>query len=151
MRRLQVVLLVLALLSGGLAAGCGTVRKRALSVGVIDTSRIVSELPEYRDLNIDWLQERSDFFDQLPRDPRTLTPKQWEAIQKQAQERSARFDKLVRAFVEKAFDRISAATAEVAQAKDIDLVVINTPYYPSVRHYVGENLTTDILLKLRER
>ena len=154
-KRMRLVLLA-AVAGLGLAGlvGCSGSGPQ-MKVGIVNTARIVQENPKYLDLNVLLMQERNAVYSQIPSNVRELSDsakrKLQEKLAKEAAERSGQFDKLVRDFMQKLQGDIQDSAGEVARDKGIDMVIIDTPYYPTVLYSSGENITTDILLKMRSK
>lgn len=132
-----------------------TERQPQMKVGIVNTARIVQENPKYLDLNVLLMQERDAVYSQIPANvgslPDSEKRKLQEKLSKEAAERSGQFDKLVRDFMTKLQGDIKQSAEQVAREKGIDVVIIDTPYMPTVLYQSGENITTDILLKMRGR
>ncbi|MEW6278194.1 MAG: hypothetical protein AB1758_06200 [Candidatus Eremiobacterota bacterium] len=146
MKRLTLLSAVLAVV----LSGCGQEKQGpAVKAGVVDTVRILNEMPEYRDLNLDWVRQTGEFYDSLPRDRQQLKdPKQLDAVRSDLRSRSETWQKRSDDFFRETYDRIKAASEEVAREKGLDLVVVDTPYVPAVQYSAGDNITTDVLLRL---
>lgn len=133
-------------------SGCSL--ERHLTVGMVDTDRIVRENPQYMELNVLLMNEREAVYSQIPRDARNLPKDERESLKKKitkdANERSQRFDKLYRDFMKKLQTDIKSHAEAVAHDKGIDMVIINTPSYPTVLYCSGDSITTDILLKMKD-
>ncbi|HXE72151.1 MAG TPA: OmpH family outer membrane protein [Candidatus Nitrosotenuis sp.] len=142
-------LVVLGLAVAVLLGACQASSPR-LKVAVVDTSRIVAELPEYRDLNLSFLKDTGSFYLELPRG-RSMSEEERTRLRALANEKSAKWEKLIRQFMEKAHAQILTATAEVAREKGIDMVLVDTNYVRGVQYSAGENITTDVILHLRSR
>lgn len=132
--------------------GCGA-KGPQMKVGVVNTARIVEQNPRYLNLNMVWVEEKNAVYSQIPQDIGTRSDAEKRALQekltKEAGERSAKFDKLVRDFMKQMQTDIQDSAAQVAKAKGIDMIIIDTPYYPTVLYNGGENVTTDILLRMK--
>lgn len=155
MKKMQIALgaAVAGLCLAGLV-GCSG-QGSQMKVGIVNTARIVRENPKYLDLNVLLIQEQQAVYSQIPTNVQALSDQEkrqlQEKLSKEANERSTRFDKLVREFMQKLQGDIQESAGQVAQAKGIDMVIIDTPYYPTVLYSSGENITTDILLKMRNQ
>lgn len=149
MRRLYLVILAAASVVG--LVGCSGSGPQ-MKVGFVNTARIVQENPKYLELNVLLVQEREAVRAQIPQNVRELSTGEKQQLQqrlaKEASERSSRFDNLVRDFMQKLQADIKESATEVAQAKNLDVVIINTPYFPTIHYTSGEDITTDIMLKM---
>ncbi len=131
--------------------GCGGPGPQ-MRVGFVNTARIVQENPKYLELNILLMQEREAVYSQIPQNVRDLSSDEKHRLQqklaKEASERSGRFDNLVRDFMQKLQADIKESATQIADNKNLDVVIINTPYFPTIHYTSGEDITTDILLKM---
>lgn len=134
--------------------GC-TAKGPQMKVGVVNTARIVEQNPKYLDLNMIWVEEKNAVYSQIPSDIGRRSDAEKRDLQakltKEAGERSAKFDKLVRDFMKQMQTDIQDSAATVAREKGIDMIIIDTPYFPTVLYCGGENVTTDILLKMKTK
>lgn len=153
---LVVVILVAGALGVWLGLGLGKQGMpwhRPLTVGVVNTNRIIAENPKYIELNIALQQERADFYAQIPRDVRTMSATERKGLEqklnKDAAERSSKFDKLYRDFMKNLQSEIKENTAQLARERGIDMVIIDTPNFPTVLYSSGDNITTDILIQIK--
>ena len=137
-------------LVGGLS---GCVGQRGIKVGVVDTDRIVRENNKYMELNVMLAQEREAVIMQVPENFASLSESQKQEVRKKigkdANERSDKFNKAYMEFLNKLTDDIRDSAKDVAQNRDIDLVIVDSPSNPTVLYNAGENITTDILLKVK--
>ena len=131
-------------------SGCQA--QRQLKVGLVDTDRIVRESPRYMELNVMLANERQAFREQLPNNTNNMSDSQINELRqklaKDAQARSDKFSKQYMDFIKKLTEDIRGAAKTVAEERDFDLVIVDSPNTPTVLYNSGENLTTDILLKL---
>lgn len=144
-----------ALAGMGLLGLVGCAKGPQMKVGVVNTARIVEQNPKYLDLNMIWVEEKNAVYSQIPSNVGTWSDAEKRdlqtKLQKEAGERSAKFDKLVRDFMKQMQTDIQDSAGTVARDKGIDMVIIDTPYYPTVLYSAGENITTDILLKMKTK
>ncbi len=147
-----------ALILGGLGLGLAVSMtacswQRSMRVAVVDTDRIVRENPKYMELNVLLAQERDAVIDQVPENVRSLSKEQKQELRKKlakdATERSDKFSKMYMDFLKKLTEDIRGSAKEIAQDRHIDLVIVDSPSNPTVLYSAGENITTDILLKLK--
>lgn len=138
----------------GLAAltfwGCGGQGSDGpMRVGVLDTSRILAEMPKYKDLQSNLAREQQEFQAKLPQAGENPTEAQMEALQKELTQKRSEFQKRVNQTVQTAVKDIRDLTTQVAEEKNLDMVVVSTPYTPSVHYTSGQDVTIDVLLKLK--
>lgn len=129
------------------AIGCGNRGDGKLRVGLIDTGRILEEMPRYRDLRNDLAKDRSSFFAHMPANP---TQEEMMRLQSEAEKKQKDWQKRVMETLQQAVKEIEGLTAEVAKQKDLDMVVISTPYSKTVYYHAGQDITIDVLLKLQK-
>lgn len=127
----------------------------SMKVGVVNTGRIVAEHPDYQAISVEWMKRREEMGAMVPDDPASLTLEQRRALQarleKEAAEKSGQMDKLVREFMQRIQADIQQSAEQVAGEKGLDAVIIESPGFSTVLYNSGENITTDILLKLRKK
>lgn len=121
---------------------------RPLKVGVVDTARVIEERPEAVDIRLDWVKDASDLYLEMtdPGDGKV----DWEAVRIDAEQRSARWEKQVGDFVAQAVAAVREHSSEVAREKGLDMVVVNNPYLSPVQYCSGEDITLDVILKMKE-
>lgn len=146
MKRLAFGMAMLSLLLSGCQKSA-TREDGKLRVGLINTSRILEEMPKYRDLRNNLAQERGSFMASLPENP---SKEEFDRVQKDAAKKQKDWEKRVMDTVQQSVKEISALTADVAKQKDLDLVVISTPYTNSIYYHAGQDITIDVLLKLQK-
>ncbi len=122
----------------------------SMKIGVIDTTRVLPEIPAYRTLKTNMMRDRTSFVASLPQDPSRLTKEQMAQYQQEAQQKQAEWQKKTLETIHEAVKTIKTQTAEVAQQKGIDLVVVNTPYANSIFYYSGQDITLDVMLKMNK-
>jgi len=143
-RRFLPVLLAMALL-----VGCQEASDGKLKVGILDTSRILTEMPKYKDLQADLAKQQLEFQRSLPNPGKELTQEEMMKIQKDADKRQAQFQKRVDATVQMAIKEIRELASQVAQEKKLDMVVVHTPFTSSVYYHSGQDVTIDVVLKMK--
>lgn len=124
--------------------------KASLKIGIVDTTRVLPEMPAYRDLKTNMMRDRNSFVASLPQDPSRLTKEQMTQYQAEAQQKQANWRKKTLETIQEATKTIKSQTAEVAQQKKIDLVVVSTPFANSLFYYSGEDITLDVMLKMNK-
>ncbi|MFN8606080.1 MAG: OmpH family outer membrane protein [Vulcanimicrobiota bacterium] len=143
------------LLAGAcLVSGCGgSAGDGKVRVGVLDTTRILEEMPKYKDLRDSLTREQIDFQrkmqDKMPQPGADVSPEQVKEIQKEVAKKRSEFQTRVNQMLQTAIKDIKDLTAQVAEEKHLDLVVVSTPFSPSVHYNGGQDVTIDVLLKLK--
>ena len=140
----------LLLLTSLALMGCGSKESDGkLRVGVLDTSRILSEMPKYKDLQSNLAREQQDFQSKMPRPGSDVSPEDVKQLQKEAGKKQAEFQKRVDQTIQAAIKDIRDLTTQVSEEKNLDIVVVNTPYTPSVHYSSGQDITIDVMLKMK--
>lgn len=141
---------MLALVGTLAMVGCGEKSDGGkLRVGVLDTTRILTEMPKYKDLQSNLAREQSEFQSRLPQPGAQLSEDEIKQLQKEADKKRSEFQKRVNQTIQTAIKDIRDLTTKVAQEKNLDIVVVNTPYNQSVHYHSGQDVTVDVILKLK--
>lgn len=140
--------LLTASLLGLFVVGCGPSTPPKMTVGVVDTERVVSEMPEFREMNLTWAADTGGFLSSIPTSQEDMSKQKAEEINKRIASSSKIWQARSSKFYQEAWSRISKAGEEVARQRGLDMVVIDTRHMPSVQYFSGDNITTDILLQL---
>lgn len=140
--------LIAAALLGLVAVGCGQSQPRKMTVGVVNTERVVQELPEFREMNLDWAADTGGFLSSIPSTQADMNKKKAEELNQRIARSSEVWKARSSKFYQDAWGRITNASAVVAKQRGLDMVVIDTVHMPSVQYTSGENITTDILIQL---
>ncbi len=140
--------LIIAGLLGLAAVGCGKSEPPKMTVGVVDTERVVQEMPEFRDMNLTWAADTGTFLSSIPRTPEEMSKKKADELNNRIASSSKIWQARSSKFYQDAWGRISKAGEEVAKERGLDMIVIDTVHMPSVQYTSGQNITTDILIQL---
>jgi len=141
--------------SGWLFTGCGAQaqqeHKSAMVVGIVHVDRVLPELPEYRQYSEAYQTEREALFKGLkqPNDPRALQSFLDSDKKQEIQKSVQKWDEKKRKFLDETMDKIRAASETVSKEKNIDIVIMNAPWYP-VSERMALDITTDIIITLKE-
>ena len=142
--------LLILLAGAALISGCGEpTGDGKMRVGVLDTTRILAEMPKYKDLQSNLAREQRDFQRSLPQPGADVSPEQMKQIQQEASKKRSEFQTRVNQTIQTAIKDIKDLTTQVAEEKHLDLVVVSTPFNPSVHYNGGQDVTIDVLLKLK--
>lgn len=147
MRKTLILLVAAAVVAGGCGgseAGDGKMR-----VGVLDTTRILAEMPKYKDLQSNLAREQREFQSKLPQPGADVSEAEVKQIQEEAAKKRSEFQTRVNQTIQTAIKDIKDLTTQVAEEKHLDLVVVSTPFNPSVHYNGGQDVTIDVLLKLK--
>ena len=142
--------LVLTLMAG-FVSGCQPQSDGKLRIGVLDTSRILEDMPKYKDLQSNLANEQMEFQNTLPKQGDDLSEDQVKLIQQSVEKRRGEWQKRVQQTLQEAISDIRGLTEEVAHDKKLDIVVVSTPFNRSVHYNSGQDVTLDVLLKLKQR
>jgi Skp family chaperone for outer membrane proteins len=134
-----------------LTMGCQGGGDRPLRIGVLDTAQILTLMPKYRDLQGNLAREQMEFQASLPKPGSDLTQEEAKVIQKDAERRQREFQKRANQTIQDAIKDIRELTNEVAKQKDLDMVVVRTPYSNSVHFYAGTDITLDVKILLQQK
>lgn len=146
--------LVIGAASLGLVLGMsGCSWQRGIKVGMVDTDRIVRENPKYMELKVMQAGEIQALRQQVPSNLRSMSVSQRQEVRKKlfkdAQEREDKFSKKYMEFLNKLTEDIRGAAHSVAKDRSYDLIIVNSPSERTVLYISGDDITTDILLKLK--
>lgn len=143
--------LILLVTAAGLASGCGggSAGDGKIRVGVLDTTRILAEMPKYKDLQSNLAREQRDFQSKLPQAGADVSEAEVKQIQAEAAKKRSEFQTRVNSTIQTAIKDIKDLTTQVAEEKHLDLVVVSTPFNNSVHYNGGQDVTIDVLLKLK--
>jgi len=143
--------LILLVAAAGLAGGCGggNAGDGKMRVGVLDTTRILAEMPKYKDLQSNLAREQRDFQSKLPQAGADVSEAEVKQIQAEAAKKRSEFQTRVNSTIQTAIKDIKDLTTQVAEEKHLDLVVVSTPFNNSVHYNGGQDVTIDVLLKLK--
>lgn len=138
-----------AVLLCGCSGGSATGDTPQLRVGVLDTAQILAEMPKYRDLQAKLTREQAEFQSQLAQEPSDISEQRIKQIQKDALKKREEWQKRVDQTIQGAIQDIKDLTKQVAEEKNLDIVVVNTPMTRSVHYHHGQDITLDVRLKLK--
>ena len=139
-----------ASLAALLVCGCQSQSGDAkLKVGVLDTARILSEMPKYRDMQGNLQREQAEFQQTLPQRGDQVSQERYKQIQASVEKRRSEWQKRVNQTLKDAIKDIRDLTAQVADEKKLDMVVVSTPFSRSVHYSSGQDVTIDVLLKMK--
>jgi hypothetical protein len=146
--------LMLLLAGAWLVGGCGgPAGDGKIRVGVLDTTRILEEMPKYKDLRDSMQREQIDFQrkiqDKMASVGENASDEQKKQIGNEIAKKRSEFQTRVNQMLQTAIKDIKDLTSQVAEEKHLDLVVVSTPYSPSVHYNGGQDVTIDVLLKLK--
>ncbi|MBN9415918.1 MAG: OmpH family outer membrane protein [Candidatus Eremiobacteraeota bacterium] len=144
------------LISGAiLACGCGGGQSGdgKMRVGVLDTTRILAEMPKYKDLQSNLAREQREFQNQLqsqlPAPGTDISDEKKKQLEQEVAKKRSEFQTRVNQTIQTAIKDIKDLTTQVAEEKHLDLVVVSTPFNNSVHYNGGQDVTIDVLLKLK--
>ncbi|MCA9797339.1 MAG: OmpH family outer membrane protein [Candidatus Eremiobacteraeota bacterium] len=145
---------VLMGLSVMLLAGCQPAQTK-ITVGKIDTATLLQSDPEYQDLATKYLREQTevkrDFLESLRKaqsDSQKTTAKNKYGEAQKALDK--KWSDKTREFLETRHSAIRGSVEEIAKAKNIDMVLIDSKMYPTVE-WGAIDITQDVQLKLTQK
>lgn len=150
-RFVQTTVAILVLAVGLACAGCG--KQRKLVVGRIDTAVILHSDPDYQTLAIQYFKQqttlRRKFIDELRKAKsdkalQELARHHYQMAEKGLDEKWVR---KTRKFLVTRHSAIKASVAQICKAKKIDMVLIDSKFYPTVE-WGAVDITPDVQLKL---
>lgn len=146
----SLILLAAALLASG--CGGGQSGDGKMRVGVLDTTRILAEMPKYKDLQSNLAREQREFQtqieSQLPQNS-DISEEKKRQLEQEVNKKRSEFQTRVNQTLQAAIKDIKDLTTQVAEEKHLDLVVVSTPFNRSVHYNGGQDVTIDVLLKLK--
>lgn len=154
-RWLQTLGMGLALVGAGTLAGCEQPGSK-LVVGTVDTAVIIQNDPEYSSQSIDYLREQAQvkqaFIEGIEgaggdSAKKDAAKKKYQQDQKELDERWAG---RTRDFLKARHDAITAAVEEISRAKNIDIVLLDSQFYPTVE-WGAVDITQDVQLKMVDK
>jgi Skp family chaperone for outer membrane proteins len=143
------MLLVVAL--GLASAGCVSQAQQlhpTLRVGIVNLDRVLPELPEYRQYSDQYVQERARLFKDAGTDPKQVE-KYLKDKQAEVQQSIQKWDETRRKFLDQVSEQVRVAANQVARDKQIDIVLVNAPWFP-VSQRMAVDITTDVIYALRD-
>lgn len=134
-----------------LAAGCtkapveGT-KIAPLRLGTVDVMRVMEEKPETVQIKLEWAEQAGRTYTELSD---VKDQAQYDALQKQIAEHSAAWQQKMNAFMEKSIAEVEIEAEKLAREKNLDIVLVDNPLTKTLRYQDGQDLTTDILIRLQ--
>ncbi len=132
--------------------GCETGQK--ITVARIDTAELLQADPEYQGMATDYLKAQTDvkreFIEGLQK-AKSAAQKDVarESYRESQQNLDKQWSEKTRDFLETRHSAIKDSVAEICEAKTIDLVLIDSKYYPTVE-WGAVDITQDVQLKLAQ-
>lgn len=117
-----------------------------LRLGTVDVMRVMEEKPETVQIKLDWAEQAGRTYSELSK---VENKAQYDALQKQIAEHSAAWQKRMDTFMEKSIAEVEIEAEKLAREKNIDVVLVDNPMTKTLRYHDGQDLTTDILIRLQ--
>lgn len=140
----------------GLLSGCEPPKSK-LVVARIDTAVLLQADPEYNSLSVEYLKEQTEIRQRMleamkkHQNSSEATKKEvaakFEGEQKKLNEKWA---KKTQDFLDDRHSAIKSNAEEISKAKEIDIVLIDSKFYPTVE-WGAVDITQDVQLKMVER
>lgn len=154
MKRRQLASALAALCLAANLVGCQPSRGDKLTVGKVDTAELLQDDPDYQSLSIDYVKEntalRDKFVEQMQTTPGDSGKKE---VQKKYQEAQKGLDAKwmgkTQKFLESRHTEIRDVAKSIAEAKEIDIVIIDSKAYPTTE-WGGVEITRDLQLALSQ-
>jgi hypothetical protein len=118
----------------------------ALRLGTVDVMRVMEEKPETAQIRLDWAAQAGDTYARLGD---VKDKAEYDKLQQEIKKSNQEWQKRMDAFMEKSIAQVEVEAEKLAREKGIDLVVVDNPMTKTLRYHNGEDLTTDILLRLQ--
>ncbi len=134
--------------------GCQPPKGDKLTVGKVDTAELLQDDPDYQSLSIDYVKEntalRDKFIEQMKQAPNDDGKKGVQGKYQEAQKTlDAKWMGKTQKFLETRHTEIRDLAKSVAEAKDIDIVIIDSKVYPTTE-WGGVEITRDLQLSMSQ-
>lgn len=138
-------------------AGCEPSKSSdRLTVGKVDTAELLHDDPDYQNLSIQYMKENTDlrakFVDRMKgagEDPTARDSVQKEYVQAQGAMDKKWMEK-TQTYLESRHSSIRDMAQEVAEKKDIDIVIIDSPQAYPTTEWGGVDITKDLALAMSQ-
>ena len=122
-----------------------------LRVGKIDTTRILADMPQYKELQSAMVKDKAAYYDSMPKmDPKKISKEGWDQLRVKAQAKQGEWQKKISDMMKESIKQITDQTAEIAKQRNLDMVVVDTPYSHTIQYIDGPDVSTDVILKLKK-
>lgn len=144
----------LAVMMLAVVTGCGGGSGK-LTTATVDSVSLVQNDPDYQKKASDYAKARVELQTKINKAIKdrggasALTQKDMTEFREWNVKLDKKWGDETDAFLKKRFDRIVAASKAVCEDKGIDLVLVDTPGFPTVE-YGAVNITQDVELKLQQ-
>lgn len=144
-------------LAAGLA-GCQASNKPAgrLTVGKVDTAELLHDDPDYQNLSIEYMKENTDLRAKFVEKMKGVgeDPESRKGVQQQYVDAQGKMDKKwmdrTQTYLESRHSSIRDIAQQVAEKKDIDIVIIDSPQAYPTTEWGGVDITKDLALALSQ-
>lgn len=149
----SIVVLLGVALTGAFTSGCASrahADKAGLRFGVVNLERILPEIDDYKKFSEQYVQERQRLIGELGTDPKKVEAFLKDDQRKQELEQSIqKWDQTRRKFVDKLTEEIRTASTAVAKEKNLDIVLIDTPWLHLYQR-LGYDITIEVQAELKD-
>ena len=131
--------------------GCGPKDGEAskeIKVGTVDVMRVVEERPETRRIKLDWATQAGDMKVRLAN---VKNKSEFDAVQQEIAAQNEAWQKRMNDFMEDSIELMETEVESLAKDQNIELVVVNNTLTNTVLYSGGEDITTDILVRLQQK
>lgn len=118
-----------------------------LNIGTVDVMRVMEEKPETVQIRLDWAQQAGKTYTDLTRVGND--PEKYAQLQRQIAKQSEDWQKRMDTFMERSIAEVEVEAQKEAQAKRLDIVLVDNPLTKILKYHDGVDLTTDILFALQ--
>lgn len=130
------------------AIGCGGQAEQdmRLKVGTVDVLRVLEQRPETLTIKLEWASQAGSTYlamSEVADQAEALT------LRKQIEESGKVWRNRMDEYMENSIKLIERETAGLARERDLDIVVVHNSLTETVKYVDGEDLSTDISLKLQ--
>ena len=154
MKKQQIASALIALLLSAGLVGCQPAKNAQLTVGKVDTAELLQDDPAYKALSLDYVKEntelRSKFETQVKAAADDAGKQKVQLSYQQSQkELDAKWMGRTQKFLESRHSAIREIAKTIAEAKAIDIVIIDSKVYPTTE-WGGVEITRDLQLALSQ-
>lgn len=119
-----------------------------MKVGTVDVMRVVEERPETRKIKLDWATQAGDTKVRLSN---VANEAEYQAVQKEIAVQNEAWQQRMNEFMEESIKVMESEVEALAQEQKLDIVVVNNPLTNTVLYSNGEDVTTDVLIRLQQK
>lgn len=118
-----------------------------LRLGTVDVMRVMEEKPETVQIRLEWSEQAGKTYTELSN---VKDKAEYDALQQQIAEHSTAWQKRMDVFMEKSIAEVEIEAEKLAREKKLDIILVDNPLTKTLRYRDGQDLTTDILIRLQQ-